>query len=576
MSSLSRAPLVAGLLAPLALLGMTGQPGVWVGHRLIGAGTADTWGHAWGYWWTAQTTAVGQLPFADAPINYPEAQAWWVIDLPVALLLSPVTHLLGAGAAYNLAFALHAGIGAAAIAALVTRRGGVPWVGAAAGILAATSPFVRGALASGVPEALAVLWVPLLVWLVDVGLSEGRRRHLVAAGALSAVLVLDGAYGAIAGALAGAAAVGAALLASRARLQVLARSTVVAIPAALTVVGLRWALVESHHPALDRTEAQQLVDIGEAWALRPLCGVDLMSWSVPAQLLPLVDAETAHLHIVYVGILLPALLLAAAWQHRKVRRPALVALAAAIVALGPALYVYGTPRTPAVLPGTWLWAVGATNYYRLAGLVPVVGLVGLASVRHKWMPIALMAIAAEWLVGAPLDVKVPTLASPAGEVEDWLASQPEEGAVLDLPLDHEGTAVRGPSPQKVFYLQTVHHRPIASALYSTNPITDNIRAIGTFDESIRRAWRQQSADSGPTPSREVRLPRHTEPLELAKLSRALRGLGYRYVVLDLDLVRPYQRKDALRWLTGWLGAPAVTSSDRQRIVWSLPGASAPR
>ena len=120
----SRTPLLAGLLAPVVLLGLTGKASVWWGRTLIGAGTADTWGHAWGYWWAARALENGQVPYMRAPVNFPQAQTWWIIDLPVAALLTPITAVLGAGAAYNLAFALHAAVGAAAIAALIIRRGG--------------------------------------------------------------------------------------------------------------------------------------------------------------------------------------------------------------------------------------------------------------------------------------------------------------------------------------------------------------------------------------------------------------------------------------------------------------------
>lgn len=570
----SRSPLLAALIAPVVLLGLTGRPGVWLGRPLIGGGTADVWGHTWGYWWTARSLTHGRLPFMRAPVNHPQAQSWWVIDLPVAAILTPITEALGAGAAYNLAFALHAAIGAAAIAALILRRGGRPWVGVMAGVVAATSPFVRGALVSGVPEALAVLLVPLLVLLLDAGLA-GRRRHLLGAAALAVVLVLDGAYSAIAGALAGTAALVAAVVGSKERMKVLARSAAVALPAGLALFGLHTALQYSQHPAMDRAE-ERMVDIGAAWALQPLCGSDLASWSVPAQLLPLVEPATGHRHIVYVGLLLPVLLGVAAWRHKAARRPALLALAAGVVALGPALYVFGTARSPAVLPGTALWMAGATNLYRLAGLVPVMGLIGLACLRHKLVPVAIVAVALEWLVGAPLPLRIPTTADPASEVETWLAAQTDRGAVIDLPFDREGSGARGPWPQRTFYLQSVHQRPIASALYRPTQVNERSRSLSMFDRAITRAWRQESVpQGGRKPQRPARIPPPPSETQQVSLNQKVFHVGFRYVTLDLDLVRPYQRADAQAWLTAWLGEAEVVSSDEMRLVWTIPEAPEP-
>jgi len=573
----SRAPLVAGVVAPVALLGLTGKPGVWLGKSLIGAGTADMWGHAWGYWWTARAVVQGHLPFFHAPVNHPDPQTWWVIDLPVATLLAPVTHLLGAAAAYNLAFALHAAVGAASLAALVIRRGGPGWVAGLAGVLAATSPFARGALVSGVPEALAVLLVPLLVLLLDQALAGAHRRQLAAAAALSAVLVLDGAYSAIAGALAGAAAVGAALWSQKDRGWVLGRAAVVAAPAAIALGGLRLALMKSKHPAMDNAQ-ERMVDIGAAWVLQPLSGTDLMSWSTPAQLLSSMQAEpeTPHRHIVYIGVLLPVFLALAAWKHPPARRPAFIAFMAAVLALGPALYVFGTAYTPAVLPGTWLWMAGATNLYRLAGLVPVVGLLALACVRHRLMPVAMVAVAVEWLVGTPLPLQLPTTPNPAGTVENWIAEQPIEGAVIDLPFDREGSGARGPWPQRPFFLQTAHQRPIASALYRPTEVTKHSRAISAFDRSITRAWQQEAVpEGGAAPLRAARIPRPLEPDQLDGLNAKVSRVGYRWLVLDLELVMPNQRADALAWVTVWLGTPELTSEDEMRLVWSIPDVAPP-
>ena len=45
---------------------------------VLGAGTADIWGHTWGYWWAWESLSSGSFPFAHAPLRHPDGQAWWV------------------------------------------------------------------------------------------------------------------------------------------------------------------------------------------------------------------------------------------------------------------------------------------------------------------------------------------------------------------------------------------------------------------------------------------------------------------------------------------------------------------
>ena len=566
--------LLSGGLAVATVVASTLEPGLLTGDALLGAGTADTWGHAWGYGWTADALLDGRLPFEGAPVNHPAGQAWWVIDLPVAVLLAPVAHIFGTSLAYNVAMLLHVGIGAAATTALVRSRGGTLALSVLAGVLAVHAPFVRGVVTSGVPEALGVLLVPLLVLWLDRGLRSGAWRPLLGASLLSSVLVLDGVYGALAGALAAGIATGVAVWTGPQRARVATRAAAVATPAFGALLALRWGLHASEHPALFQGKTRTVM-MGDAWILQPLGGSDLAAWVLPAAALPLAEPSTAHRHIVYVGLLLPLLIGWAAWRHRGARRPAAVALAGFVVALGPALFVYGLPLTPAVLPGTLIWLAGATNLYRLAGLVPVVGLVAVAcalsaSPARRWGGVALALVGLEWGLGAPLPAVLPTLADPAGDVEAWLADQPGDGAVLDLPFDREGTRARGPWPQRTFYLQSVHGRPIASGLYAASGMHTRHPALGAFDRSIRTAWQRRLRPDGHVDDgRTVRFPEPPRGRTELILSELVHASGFRHVVLDLELVVEEQRPLARAWVEAWLGPPAQLDPDALRLAWTI-------
>lgn len=558
---------LAGLVAPLLAALMTGQPGIGTGAWLIGGGTADTWGHTWGYAWTVRALRLGELPFLRAPVAWPEPQRWWIIDLPVALLLAPVSALSSAALAYNLAFLLHLGLGAFGLARLLGHWGVPARVAALAGVLAALSPFSRGALVSGVPEALSVLLVPLLMLWLDRGLS-GERRALLGAALLAPVLVLDGVYGALSGGLAGALVWGSRLWRAPARGPVLARGLAVALPAALATVGLRAALAFMDHPVLAQADGR-LVDIGPHWTLQPLGGADLASLFVPARLLPVHPGPTAHRHIVYVGALLPLLVLGALARRRS-RGLAALAITAATLCLGPVLYVWGQ-RMDLGLPGMALWAAGATNLYRLAGLAPVAGL-GAAALwlrdRPRWAALALLLVGLEWTAGTPLRLRLPTTENPVGPVEQWLRDQPGPGAVLDLPFDREGSAARGPHPQRTFHLQSHHRRPVASGLYTEAPMKTAHPAIGAVDRALRAGWRLAEVPAGGTLRDAPPLPPAPRDQARSDLLATLAQARFRYLSLDLALVVPSQRAAARAWAEDWLGPPAVEAD--QRLAWALP------
>ena len=224
----------------------------------------------------------------------------------------------------------------------------------------------------------------------------------------------------------------------------------------------------------------------------------------PPPVIPILPTD-----IVYVGILLP-LMVWAAWKHVPSRRPAAIAVFGGVLALGPALFVWGEPLTEAILPGTLLWVAGATNLYRLAGLVPVMGLlaVGLAlSARcsARVAALALMAVGLEWSVGAPLPLRLAATPDPAGPVEDWLRDHPRGGAVLDLPFDREGTKARGAYPQRTFYLASARSADL-SGLYQQATMETRQPGLGAFSRSVRVGWRSRGARPRDAPPRNVPVP----------------------------------------------------------------------
>lgn len=572
-SSLSVSILTA-FLGVFVVVGLTGEWELVGGHRLLGDGTADIWGHSWGYGWVARSLAHGQFPLERAPISFPQPQKWWIIDMPVAVLLMPVTRVLGTAFAFNLAMLGHVFIGAGSVAGLCLRRQVAPGVAVLAGILAVTSPFVRGIFVSGIPEGLSVLLVPLFILLLEGGLL-GRRLQWFGAVTLAPILVLDGAYGAISGALAGIFVLAQIMWSSTERWRVFGRGVFVGLSAGAALAGLHWVLKYTQHPTTEDS-FRNIGGIGDYWALQPLEGSDLLSWFTPHLLLPLSIPESPHRHIVYVGLLLTAFIVVAAWSSARVRRDALLVGLSFVLALGPVLYIGGVAQSAAVLPGIWIWATGASNLYRLGGLVPCLGLVvvasGFAATRwRRFSAFALLLVGCEWWLGAPLAVSIPTTPDPAGVVEEYLLTNEEKGAVLDLPFDREGRKDRGPHPQRTFYLQSIHQRPIASALYNIAPMHFRVPVVGALDKAVSSAWRREQSTDGGEPAELSVIPPAPYGEDAADARLALVQRGFRFVTLDLELVVLSQRADALFWAKAWLGEPVVVSEDGLRHVWRVEG-----
>ncbi len=240
------------------------------------------------------------------------------------------------------------------------------------------------------------------------------------------------------------------------------------------------------------------------------------------------------------------------------------------------LRLWGQPVGPAWLPGRLLWELGASNLYRLAGLVPLglVVAVTLAWRRGPALGALMLAVGLEWAVGAPLPLRLPTTPNPSGPVEAWLRAQATAGAVLDLPVDLEGTLSAGPFPQRTFALQAVHGRPIASGLYADAPALGLDPALAAMGSALARLSRRAPAgqvvapSKGPRKGGPLRLPRPPQAEGGRRLSAALADRGFAFVTLDLERVPDDHRADAQAWVEAWLGAPALRSGDR--AVWRIP------
>lgn len=505
-----------------------------VSGRYLGNGTADVWGHAAGYAWVAAALARGRSP-SSPPIDFPAGQAWSVVDLPVAAALAPVTAVLGPSGAWNLGIPLGIGVGAAGAAAWASRRTD-PASAVVAGLLWAVAPFVRGVVASGVPEALVLGLVPWMLLAMD------ERPRLAWLPAL--LLAWIGPYSAL-----DAAIVVAAWSAWHRRVPV----------AALAGLGAGGALLAASawgHPSF-AAETDGPVNPGAMWAWASRGGADLANWVVPSLLLPSPEPTVLHRHVAWLGFATGIAAVVLAIRRPELRWLLVAAAVALALTLGPSLRIGGV-RTPVPMPGALLGPLVGQNPWRHAGLVALILPMVFATDR-RWLAVLLV----EGLL-APAPLVPPTVADPVGPIERILAGG--EGGVLDLPLDREGRLPKGPQPQRAFVLGAAHGRPIASALYVV-PSATRHPAVLALDDAYQRAlaadpgWRRPRAPDLPPAPSSGSFPAFVIPGGPASRAELIAD-GFRDVTLAVDAVPPSARPAFERALTDWLGPPERKTPNR--------------
>ncbi|MDP6931412.1 MAG: hypothetical protein QGG40_00785 [Myxococcota bacterium] len=562
--------------------------GVVTGEQLMGKGAADIWGHTWGYWHVTEELSRGRLAggWSDA-VRFPVGQSWWIVDLPWGLLVSPITLALGATHAYHAVIFGQLVLGALGAALWLQRRGVDRWVSSIGAMALVCSPFVRGVLASGVPEALGFLLLPWLALSLEWAVIRGGWR--IAGSALLAVfVVLHGSYTVVQGALVGVA-VSLWLVCVYSWRRVCLVMAVVGGTAFGTWAWVQSILQAQSHPALSR--ASEGGRGGLAAGVDPGGGADLAAFLYSPGFLG-DGSNSLHQHVVFVGVFLVLGAAVACWSSRWSRALVGLGLAALIVSLGSSLQVSGQLFGEVWLPGSLLMERGARNLYRIAGLstLAFIGAVcagarsprtGARSAIHRVVrpEVVLVAALVEGLLASGLPWRTPTVDDPAGPFEVWLSTAPEVGAVIDLPFDREGQRYTGPFPQRTLHLQAHHGRAIASGLYLPPEIPGAQEVVRELERYVRQSWaRNREFRSAWPQGFEPGEDRSTYGVRGVSLERdrltvnreVLRGAGFAYVTLDGETLPGRLGEDLAAFLSDWLGDPVFIHEDRMAFSLSAP------
>jgi len=400
--------------------------------------------------WMAQAPLLGQSPFVDPRLNYPDTLLLTATDVPYVsnLLIAPFAWLLGPTFAYNLIILLSFALSGYFTYLWIVRLTGSRAGGLIAGLAFLLAPY-RIAQSYGHLQMVCTYALPLFFWALDQALEPPAPTW-------RALLLLAGATWLVGGAsqyylviclVCGAAY---ALLSALPRLGYLLRHgwrllAGVAIGAAASALPYFSALRS------DLYSSYQIADT-RIWSADPL------NFILPARLHPLWGSLVERVRperfwiekTLYIGVVAGLLaLLALIWRHNPQWRRSLiwlgVAIVAAVFALGTDLHINNQPLqadAPVWLPAYYLAHlpfIGFMRTWARFGIIAVLFialLAGMGAARItsgvRWPRAALV------LVGAllVLDLLPGTVeSSPLAPrpVDHWLAQQPGDFAVAALP-----------------------------------------------------------------------------------------------------------------------------------------------
>ncbi len=425
-------------------------PVSWAGH-VLGGGGGDFPSIAWGLWRAAE--ALPGLPALHSElIFYPRGASLMLAALPEAVLLAPLTALLGPVVTFNLLQLLHPALAAAMAFALLRVEGRSAAAAAAGGLTFGLSPVLLSSLHNGNPDVTPLFLIPLAVLLV-------RRLDTSWLAALGAGLAIGIApwFNPYVGVMVAAVAAVFAPWRRPARL-------VVAALIALALAGAYAALV-LHSFA-----------VPDAMVHKPGGAADPVPFGVAhlrGFFLPVLEAQADgwSFHAWFLGTTALALGALAIARRRLtgMGRWAAVALIGLTLALGPVLQV--DTQTP-LSPGGWRIALPAALLQDVPGLSSLkityryVALVALAlaalaargvDALPRLRGLAPVLIGAELLLlGGPLIAAGP---APSDDACAMLADL-EPGPILDLPSSHD---------ERYLLAQTCHGRPVAEGINQPHP-----------------------------------------------------------------------------------------------------------
>lgn len=571
--SLRRLAPHVGIALALALL-LTWPAVLDLRGSMLGHPGNDTWNHAWGFWWVADSLEQGQLPLRTTLLDHPSGGALFFIDSFNALWTWPIQALAGVPAALNLAviFAFFCnGIGAWALGRRVLQD---PWLAWVPGVIFAASAHLLGQAYNGITETLNAGFLPLYLLLLLRMLDRPSLARAAWMGAALALCSVANFYYGLFGIVLSLIVVLHRAITARLRTDWRAFALALGASVALYAV-LVLPVLAVLSQSMDAADALVDRDPEFVWASLVNHNItDVVSMFRPGKhYSPDLKAQYGEdlLIVTYLGwvsLALGAVGLASARPKRSLGLWALLAAIFLLFALGPYLHVGGEYLTwdGRRIPLPFLVFFKAfplfsriSHPFRFVvpatlGLGMLAGL-GAQAISRRWSRLPRPAIAG---VLGLLVLSEVTLASPAvwplprcdAKIPSAYAEL-DQGAVLDLPITV-------PNLERAVYTwyQTEHGLPVPYGLNEPVPASLADNPLTVLMVRIESAY-------------VLSLPPMLPELELVVGARRLQAEGYRHIVVHEALYLSPKLEMVSAVLEGLFGPPL--RSDGVAVYALRPG-----
>lgn len=165
-----------------------------LGGHLLGDPDADAIRGMWGFDFLCRSLVPPDTPIRSDHVNFPFGVVALVLPWASGLLAAPLVAVFGPMAGWNLAVAALLWAAGMSTAWLVRALSGSWAAGAVAGAALSTQPMLLHAVGDGTAEHVAIWGIAAFMSAAVLLLRTGRLRWGLAAGALSAVVILDSPY----------------------------------------------------------------------------------------------------------------------------------------------------------------------------------------------------------------------------------------------------------------------------------------------------------------------------------------------------------------------------------------------
>ncbi len=467
------------------------------GAEILGHQDTDAYKHVWGQWWVVDNIVTHhRFPITADRMNFPDGGAFWCLDIFNAVLTMPLRLLFSPVAAYNAVVILNVLL-AAFCMALFLRDLGVKIPGAvtAAAVFAFSPYMLSFPIASGVAETQVIFFIPLYA----LALRRAMRGSMPAAIVSGLLIVLAGfacwSYGIYLGLYTFGVIVGTLIWAWRCvkggktppvalNKSTMKRALAFGAVALVCAAPLLW-LVKSSVRGGEVVYARPMSVFphGPApWDEPALTSFAWIDYFLPgAYGLRTDEFVDKLLYVAYAGYLAAALAaLAFVKQWKRVWPYAAGALAFFVFSLGPLFYATHARTGYALYNPVYILMYYAFPLFNVTihsvdrFAVMVMFFIAVAAgfgaqwigEKFKGKARALLwslpvLIVTEAVLISPAPWPIPTSPKPEIQAAEYLKSLPGDFAIFDFPDLKPGT---GLFPGEIFFLQTIHNRPIPYSL----------------------------------------------------------------------------------------------------------------